>query len=138
MKTLLIPIALGALVAAQSCRIASAPASNVATSSLVATSDATTSADTSLVVSFFSIGTGINTQAAEQLDALITRYESKHQPKWTVGRYRWGREGEIDYCFDLATTKADVAKLFIQDVKMSIATQERVNVGINAACTRRR
>lgn len=60
-----------------------------------------------LKVEFASIGTGIDHAVLEKVDALL----SGDKGVSTIGRERWGREGEITLC--VATrSEADAARLF--------------------------
>jgi len=60
-----------------------------------------------LKVEFASIGTGIDRAVLEKVDALL----SGDKGVSTIGRERWGREGEITLC--VATrSEADAARLF--------------------------
>lgn len=62
-----------------------------------------------LKVEFASIGAGIDRAVLENVDALL----SSDKGVSTVGRERWGREGEITLC--VATpSEADAARLFGQ------------------------
>ncbi len=60
-----------------------------------------------LKVEYASIGTGIDHAVLEKVDALL----SGDKGVSTIGRERWGREGEITLC--IATrSEADAARLF--------------------------
>lgn len=60
-----------------------------------------------LKVNFASIGTGIDQDVLEKVDALLSRDMGIS----TIDRQRWGREGEITLCVD-TRTDADANRLF--------------------------
>lgn len=60
-----------------------------------------------LKVNFASIGTGIDHDVLEKVDALLSRDTAVS----TIDRQRWGREGEITLYIDTNTT-TDATRLF--------------------------
>ncbi len=74
------------------------------------------------IVSFISIGTGIDGEAYSRLEKFI----QDHPKKPSFEKKRWGREGEEDFMFSLKEFKvADQAK-FISDLKAAIGKSDRV------------
>ncbi len=65
------------------------------------------SAACDLKVEFASIGTGIDPDVLEKVDALLAGDTGIS----TIDRKQWGREGEITLCVD-TKTDADAARLF--------------------------
>ena len=83
-----------------------------------------------VVVSFISKGNGINNQIHEQFENFV----KNNSKKPVMENYRWGREGEIDYCLQLnELSKKDQIK-FIDEVKKIIGSSDVVLVTENAPC----
>lgn len=80
------------------------------------------------IVSFFSIGTGVDTDAYTKFENFVKNHPSKP----AYDSYRWGREGEVDIVFNLKEFKkaADQAK-FIEDLKKAIGNSDRVRYAEN-------
>ncbi len=87
-----------------------------------------------LVVSFLSKGSGIDNTAHEAFLKFVNEHPEK--PKHEV--YRWGREGEIDYCFQLAEFKSKGQKEFIENVKKIIGTSDVVQISENSPCVHKK
>src|SRR5215212_10059027 len=54
-----------------------------------------------VIISFYSIGQGIDRGQTEKLIAFIQSYEKKAGKKIEYSEIHWGREGETDYCFPM-------------------------------------
>lgn len=87
-----------------------------------------------LNVSFNSPGYGINGKALKQLEAYIEHFESDNNLKITVYKIPWGREGEVDFCFQLSTIEGKKAEEFVTGVKKLLSTADRVNINENTTC----
>lgn len=83
-----------------------------------------------LSVSFYSIGTGTDQAAREKFDKFIAEYT----PKVTAQSKRWGREGEIDYCFRLAELTPQQQADFVKKAREVLASSKLVHVNENAPC----
>jgi hypothetical protein len=81
-----------------------------------------------LVISFYSIGQGINTNKHEKFQAFLTNYS----PKIKYESVKWGREGEIDYCFQLSELSAVQQAEFVNKAKEILVPP--VNVSENVRC----
>lgn len=55
----------------------------------------------SVVISFFSQGSGAPFEVMTEFDAFMTNYSSPNGKKPVFERVPWGREGELDYCIRL-------------------------------------
>jgi hypothetical protein len=75
-----------------------------------------------LIVSFISIGTGVDGDAYSRLEKFI----QDHPKKLAYEKKRWGREGEEDFMFTLKEFKASEQAKFIADLKVAIGKSERV------------
>jgi hypothetical protein len=95
----------------------------------------TTNHDTSitykLIVSFISKGAGTD---SEKRTAFLN-YISQHQLKPIYKTVIWGREGETDYCFNLAefTLNKELAT-FMTEIKKIAANSDMMIVSENAEC----
>jgi len=75
-----------------------------------------------LIVSFISIGTGVDAVAYANLEKFI----QGHPKKPSFEKKRWGREGEEDFMFTLKEFKAADQAKFISDLKATIGKSDRV------------
>ena len=82
-----------------------------------------------LILSFISIGSGIDQTSREKVDAYI----AAHGKKPVVNKVSWGREGETDYCFTLKELSTDEQKTFVMDIKKLIVKPDLVQVKENSA-----
>lgn len=87
-----------------------------------------------LYVSFYSIAYGIDHEAQTGLKNYMAAFEEQHKVKLNVAEVRWGREGEIDYCFDLENLKADQKKEFIAGAKQVLSVSKLVHIFENTGC----
>lgn len=85
------------------------------------------------IVSFYSIGTGTNGAAIQQLDEFVKKYEAKNKVAVPYVPVRWGREGEVDYCFKLDKLNVQQQAAFITETKTLLKGAEHVNYKENAA-----
>jgi hypothetical protein len=81
---------------------------------------ATTEAGCDLKVEFASIGTGIDGDVLQKVDALLANDTGVA----AVARERWGKEGEITLCVD-TRTGADADRLFGQVKALFPATSQK-------------
>ena len=75
-----------------------------------------------LIVSFISIGTGVDADAYNKLEKFV----QGHPKKPSYEKKRWGREGEEDFMFSLKEFKAEEQVKFISDLKVAIGKSDRV------------
>ncbi len=85
-------------------------------------------------VSFISKGSGIDYQLLKKFDEFITAFEAKNNVKILIDKAPWGREGEMDYCFNLDSLNKDITAHFIQDSKELLKASDRINIGENTHC----
>jgi len=83
-----------------------------------------------LTVSFFSPGGGINEKAKAVYDTFLKENYSELK----FDEIRWGREGEVDYCFQNIALSEDKTTLFIQETKELMAKFDKVNITENEPC----
>lgn len=87
-----------------------------------------------LVVSFFSVAYGIDSKALTGLDHLIQQDTTQNGYSIQLLKTPWGREGEIDYCFDLSALSNQQKNSFIASVKSVLAESKLVHINENAPC----
>lgn len=86
------------------------------------------------IISFISKGTGVDRNNVEAL----LKYVEAQPKKPEYEKIQWGREGEMDFCFQLNELKKDEQAKFIKDVKNQMAGSDRVFMTENMACTHQR
>lgn len=79
------------------------------------------------IVSFYSIGTGVNGAAIQQLEGFIKQFETKNKVSVPYVPVRWGREGEVDYCFKLNGMTAVQQVSFIKESQELLKGAEHIN-----------
>ena len=75
-----------------------------------------------LIISFVSAGSGIDGKTQQKVMAFITMHSSK--PAYET--FKWGREGEVDYCMHLKELSSSKQKVFVKNVKKLIKGKELV------------
>jgi hypothetical protein len=83
-----------------------------------------------LIVSFYSPGNGIDHKA---LALFATEILSKNE-NIIYSTVSWGREGERDYCFQLAELSAKEQEAFIKKVNTLLGSVKRVHILENQEC----
>jgi hypothetical protein len=89
-----------------------------------------TNKNSNLIVSFYSPGNSIDYKTANEFVAFLDSYI----PKISYTIIHWGREGETDYCIDLAGLNQEEQKTFKEKAKALVAKSDRVNVSENEKC----
>jgi hypothetical protein len=89
-----------------------------------------TIAPSRLIVSFYSPGNGIDHKA---LALFSTEILSKNE-NITYSKVSWGREGERDYCFQLAELSAEQQVAFIKEVNTLLGSVKRIRILENQEC----
>lgn len=92
----------------------------------------------SMVVSFFSIGSGIDRPVALAFNELVRTYQENYGTQFTAEKVGWGREGEVDYCIQLDKMKKADAEEFKKKASEILKKSEHVHTSENAPCLRRR
>lgn len=91
-----------------------------------------------LLVSFYSIGGGIDVKSAQLFDKFIAAYETSKGKSVTYERVTWGREGELDYCILFDGMSTSDLNSFIESAKARISDCKMVHFKINGECKRKR
>jgi hypothetical protein len=92
----------------------------------------------SMVVSFYSIGSGIDRPVAQEFDYLVKDFQEQFGENFVSERVSWGREGEIDYCIQLGKLKTASLDSFKSRAGIILKKTDRVHMKENAPCIRRR
>jgi hypothetical protein len=91
-----------------------------------------------VIISFYSIGEGIDRGQTEKLMAYLQSYEKKAGNKIEYSEIHWGREGETDFCFPFAGYSDKQVTDFIAGAKEALNTAEHVHFLQNQVCRKSR
>ena len=91
-----------------------------------------------VVVSFISIGEGTDAKAKEQLDELVNNHQRDFGMPMASEEYRWGREGEVDYCFKMKDDNSKAKDSFVRELREKFAGNKLVQIEENAVCRHKR
>ncbi|CAN5626247.1 hypothetical protein BH11BAC1_BH11BAC1_25840 [soil metagenome] len=90
------------------------------------------------IVSFYSIGSGIDRGQPDNLKTYTDVFGKKNSLTIEFSEMHWGREGEIDYCFTLnGLSEAQIVN-FIAGAKVALKAAEHVHFIENQACRKGR
>ena len=84
-----------------------------------------------LVVSFISIGAGTDPDATSLLDQYLTKFTGASGVKPEFQRFAWGREGEIDNCFELKGMTSAKQMEFIEGLKTAVKAHDLIQIQEN-------
>lgn len=87
-------------------------------------------------ISFYSIGTGIDAAARQQMMDYIRQFEQREGVTLTYEKYAWGKEGEQDYCFRLNELTTAKQEYFISQMKETLKKSIRVHYKEHSDCAR--
>ena len=87
-----------------------------------------------LIASFISKGAGVNRTKVEALMNIV----EKHPKKPVYEKISWGREGEMDFCFQLNEMKASEQTAFINQIKKELNEGDMVFITENTECSHQR
>jgi hypothetical protein len=82
------------------------------------------------IVSFYSPGNGIDHEMKSKYQSFLTENYSTI----SYNTAKWGREGEVDLCFDLAEWSEKDQIHFINESKDLLSSSDKVNFYENKAC----
>jgi hypothetical protein len=112
---------------------------------MLALSGCTTTAQTSapskkeevcdLLISFYSIGGGINDKAVESLGEYLAQYK---KDKISIDTLPWGREGEVDYCLKFKDLTPEKKRSLIKGIRENLNKAEHVRLEENKDSIHRR
>jgi hypothetical protein len=81
-------------------------------------------------VSFISFGAGIDRKAKDD----FTGYLANSYPSLSYETRKWGKEGEVDYCFNLTDISNEQRHALIEEAKSRLANSERVRFHEGDTC----
>lgn len=88
----------------------------------------------SLLVSFFSIGSGIDYKIKDKYDSFIKQFEQQRGIKLSNEISHLGKEGETDYCFNLSELNSKDKEQFVNDSKNILKQSSLVRIEENTNC----
>ncbi len=91
----------------------------------------------SLVITFFSIGAGVDYKTKKLFDEWTINFEQKIGKKVNIESYPWGREGEVDLCISTDNLSAEQKKEFISEAKKILSNSKLVRLEENVNCKRK-
>jgi hypothetical protein len=92
----------------------------------------------SLVLSFYSIGSGSDWDIISELDLYIESFNRASKTKPNIDRIPWGREGEVDFCIQTAEMSKNDKEAFIQKTLEIAKRAKFVHINENAVCRYKR
>lgn len=81
-----------------------------------------------MTVNFISKGSGIDDDAVEKLNTLITEFESDNSVSLVYEKRSKGKEGEVTYTFDLSSLKSGLKDEFISKIQLLASNSQNVIV----------
>lgn len=92
----------------------------------------------SLVVSFYSIGSGIDFNVAKEYNQMLNSYTTAEGLLLDFDKVSWGREGETDFCIRLNSFSKKEKENFLGKSQEILKKTERVHTKENASCRQKR
>ena len=92
----------------------------------------------SLVVSFYSIGEGIDFKVAKEYNQLLSSYTTSEGILLDFDKVSWGREGETDFCIRLNSYSKKEKEKFLEKSQEILKKTELVHTKENASCRQKR
>lgn len=90
------------------------------------------------IVSFISIGEGTDRNGRETLDGVLASWEKKKGAPIAFESVPWGREGEVDFCFNLKELSKKEQELFVADMKSAFNGRSLIQMTENQPCVHKR
>lgn len=90
------------------------------------------------IVSFISIGEGPDRNGKEIFNGVIENWKTNRNKEIKFETVPWGREGEVDFCFELKELDARAQSQFINSMKKNFSGHSLVQFSENEACKHKR
>ncbi len=90
------------------------------------------------IVSFISIGEGTDRTGRETMDGVLASWEKKKGAPVSFESVPWGREGEVDFCFNLKELSRKEQESFVTDMKSAFKGRSLVQITENQPCVHKR
>lgn len=84
--------------------------------------------------SFISIGSGIDRRIKTEYDNFFSKFQDENKTNLDRLIYKWGKEGELDYCFDLSPLNFELKTKFIKESSEILKKSERIHLKYNQEC----
>jgi hypothetical protein len=84
--------------------------------------------------SFYSIGSGIDRRIKAEYDTFFGKFQDETKANLNRLVFKWGKEGELDYCFNLTGLNSDLKTKFINESSAILKKSERVHLKFNQEC----
>jgi hypothetical protein len=81
-----------------------------------------------LIVSFISIGAGIDYKAKDRLFLFVEEFQHQHKVELDVAIKSWGREGEMDCTCDLNKLTKKQCKVFVEKIEEMFSGNNLVKI----------
>lgn len=91
-----------------------------------------------LVISFFSIASGVDDKAIIRFEDSIGEYAGALGINIDYEKTHWGREGETDFCLELRELNSEQQLDFVSKTRELLKTAEHVKIYENEPCRHRR
>jgi hypothetical protein len=98
----------------------------------------TNSSTSRFIVSFYSIGSGTETDQVDLLRTHINQYGEQHKKQISYNLVPWGREGEMDFCFTLKELTPVQQKDFVISTHNILSKARWVHFSENQPCRQTR
>lgn len=84
-----------------------------------------------IIVSFISKGAGIDRGAVNDVNNVITQFSKKNGVEVMYKKEAWGKEGEMDYNFNLKNLSTADKQGFIKAVEAVVSSTDMANIKFN-------
>ena len=91
-----------------------------------------------LVVTFSSRGSGIDGKAMNKLDEIVISLGLNKAESTPLEKVSWGREGEIDYCFDLSLIDEELTTNLKNQLNSEFSGNNLVQIEHHENCPRKK
>ena len=86
------------------------------------------------IVSFISIGGGIDRDARDQFTNFILEFGNRNETVINAEIMKWGREGETDFCLKLKELNTSQQEQFVKETKTLLENRKLVRFYENEKC----
>ena len=87
-----------------------------------------------LSVVFFSIGGGIDFEAKKNFEKFLADFREKHNLLLNMKKIPWGKEGEIDFCFEFDNIVPELKDELLASINEMLGKNKLVHLFKNKKC----
>lgn len=91
-----------------------------------------------IIISFASRASGINHEAREKLEKLITDFNQENKVTVYMEKQHWGREGEVDYLFLTKNLSTKQKKELKANIEATVGSADLVFISYEAKAVHKR